>query len=264
MATATVAQDNGALNFSSSEVDAFLLNETDAGKNEQELFKKALTGSVEDCVRYLNSDPLITDSKKVRDRIFSAANTVEDYSKIANALPEKRAEADNKARGIVLLSSGVVEHGLGYSGSGGAKFVANLEAYLKYFPQGIYVQEMRQFLEREREMERQRIADEERRERYRKFKEEEAKHPRNWTTGKRLRSCDFRLSGWCISNCTPCITVIFLNFIDSDLNMFQGQLLKIDEVGAIFKEKPSLNYNGQSLYEGEVYLFETHNFTKLN
>jgi hypothetical protein len=259
MATATVAQDNGALNFSSSEVDVFLLNETDAGKNEQELFNKALTGSVDDCIRYINSNPLITDSKKVRDRILSAAKTVEDYGKVANALPDKRTMADYNARNLILG-----EQSFTIGGSSGTKSIADAEAYLKYFSQGTYAVEMRQFVETEREKERQRIADEERRERYRKFKEEEAKHPRNWTTGRRLRSCDFRLSGWCISNCTPCITVIFLNFIDNDLNMFQGQLLKIDEVGAIFKEKPSLSYNGQNLYEGEVYLFETYNFTKLN
>jgi len=213
-ATASVAQNNGALNFSSSEIDAFLLDDTDTGKREKELYNKALSGSVDDCIQYLNSNPLITDSRKIKDRILSAAKTVEDYGKVANALPEKRTEADNKARGIVLLSSGVVEHGLGYSGSGGPKFVSNLEAYLKHFPQGNYVQEMRQFLEKEREMEWQKrqaetAAQQKREEEQRQAEidayylkklndinaaqaSENAKSPENWKQGYKVKYCKER------------------------------------------------------------------------
>ncbi|MCB9187169.1 MAG: hypothetical protein H6601_10580 [Flavobacteriales bacterium] len=260
LVAATCFSQGSDLNFGNSEIESFLLNETDAGSREKQLYDAAMSGSVDDCIRYLNSEIVHTDSYKVKARILSAAKSIEDYAKVANALPDKRVTADYNARNLVLGTSSYT-----IGNSSGTRTISDAESYIRHFPNGTYVQEMRQFIAAEQEKQRQQRAAEAERERQRQAqaeaerrRQEEARSPRNWQEGQRVRA-SWSTSGVCAGNCSYYVYVV-INWFNPNRSRFNGTVVSIGSHGLIFKDKGRPEYEGKVLYEGYEYMFNTGDF----
>lgn len=133
--TVNFAQSGDVLVFSSTEVDQFLLDKTDAGQKEKALYNQALSGSVEDCANYLRSQPLLTDSKAVENRLFDIAATISDCAKAAKLLPNRYADLEDRAYEVVGKDNVIVD------------MMNRIKEYLEYFPNGSHAPRARLGLE---------------------------------------------------------------------------------------------------------------------